>query len=47
MILLASRGFHLGAKDRLYSTCICIFIRYGSETKPGKEEHVTRLEMNG
>ena len=32
MLLLASRGLPLGAKDRLYSGCIRRGMLYGSET---------------
>ena len=44
--LLASRGFHMGAKGRIYSVCVCSFMPYRSEARSIKEEYVTRLEMN-
>ena len=44
--LLASRGFPLWAKDRLYSACVRSVMLYGSETWPVKEEDVIKLEKN-
>ena len=44
--LLASRALPLGAKSRLYSTCLCSIMLYGSEIWPVKEEDMIRLERN-
>ena len=34
-------------KVRLYSTCVCSIMSYGSETWPVKEEYEIRLERDG
>ena len=41
--LLASRGFPLGVKGRLYFAYVRSFMLYESETWPVKEEDVVRL----
>ena len=46
MPLLASRGFPLEAKGRLYSAYVQSVMLYGSETWPVKEENVIKLERN-
>ena len=44
--MLASRGFPLGAKGRLYSACVCSVMLYGTETWSVKKEDVIGLENN-
>ena len=44
--LSASNGLPLGARGRLYSTCVYTVMLYGSETWPVEEEDLIWLEMN-
>ena len=46
MALLISRGLPFGAKDRLYSACLCSLMLYGGEAWPAKGEDVIRLGRN-
>ena len=47
VLLLTSRGLPLRAKGRLYHSCVCSIMLYGSETWPVKEKHVIRTGRNG
>ena len=44
--LLASRLLPLGAKGRLFSTCVQSIMLYGNETWAVNEEELIRLERN-
>ena len=44
--LLASRGFPLEAKGRIFSACLCSLTLYESETVPVKEKDVISLERS-